>query len=157
MLQKPKLSTIELVFVLIVASTLFTVTFYQMSTSGILPGNDPAIHLVKSEKIEECILEAKKSGACILAVPASDTVTVVSASEDFIFFPSLIWVAQGERDPADIAFLIRPVLERLGTDVEKLTGDTAQAIDALPSSIYAHGARQALKGRKENEETAKRH
>ncbi len=51
MLQKPKLSTLELVFVLIAASTLFAVTFYQMSTSGILPGNDPAVHLVKSEKI----------------------------------------------------------------------------------------------------------
>jgi len=49
-------------------------------------------------------------------LPASDTVTVVSANEDFIFFPSLIWVVQGERDPADIAFSIRPVLEEVGIE-----------------------------------------
>ena len=34
-------------------------------------------------------------------LPERDTVTVVSANEDFIFFPSLIWVIQGERDPAE--------------------------------------------------------
>ena len=50
-MQKPKLSTIELVFVLIAASTLFTLTVYQMSTAGILPGNDPAVHLGKSATI----------------------------------------------------------------------------------------------------------
>jgi sulfide:quinone oxidoreductase len=49
-------------------------------------------------------------------LPKSETVTVVSASEDFIFFPSLIWIVQGERDPADIAFPIRPVLEEAGIE-----------------------------------------
>ena len=49
-------------------------------------------------------------------LPERDTVTVVSANEDFIFFPSLIWVIQGERDPADIAFPIRPVLEEAGIE-----------------------------------------
>ncbi|MBE7550001.1 MAG: FAD-dependent oxidoreductase [Anaerolineales bacterium] len=49
-------------------------------------------------------------------LPKSETVTVVSASEDFIFLPSLIWIAQGERDPADIAFPIRPVLEEAGIE-----------------------------------------
>jgi hypothetical protein len=49
--QKAKLSVIELVFVLIAVSTLFIVTVHQMSTDGILPGNDPAVHLGKAEKI----------------------------------------------------------------------------------------------------------
>jgi len=38
-----------------------------------------------------------------------DTVTVIlSPSEDFYFFPSLIWVIRANADPADIAFPIRP-------------------------------------------------
>jgi len=49
--QKLRLSTIELVFVLIAASTLFVVTVHQMSTSGVLPGNDPAVHLAKAKQI----------------------------------------------------------------------------------------------------------
>ena len=47
-------------------------------------------------------------------LPDNETVTVVSLSEDFIFFPSLIWVVQGERELADISFPIRPVLEKAG-------------------------------------------
>ena len=50
-MQKVKLSTIELVFVLIAASILFIVTFQQLSTAGILPGNDPAVHLAKARII----------------------------------------------------------------------------------------------------------
>ena len=50
-MQKAKLSTIELVFVLIAASTLFIVTVQQLSTAGILPGNDPAVHLEKARII----------------------------------------------------------------------------------------------------------
>lgn len=50
-MQKPKLSTIELIFVIVAASTIFAVTFQQMSTAGILPGNDPAVHLLKSKQI----------------------------------------------------------------------------------------------------------
>jgi len=49
-------------------------------------------------------------------LPSSDTVTVVSISEDFIFYPSLIWVVQGERELADISFPIRPVLEKAGVE-----------------------------------------
>jgi len=49
--QKLRLSTIELVFVLIAASTLFIVTVHQMSTDGVLPGNDPAVHLAKAKQI----------------------------------------------------------------------------------------------------------
>jgi sulfide:quinone oxidoreductase len=47
-------------------------------------------------------------------LPASQTVTVVSLSNQFIFFPSLIWVVQGEREITDISFPIRPVLEKAG-------------------------------------------
>ena len=47
-------------------------------------------------------------------LPASETVTLVSLSEEFIFYPSLIWVVQGERELADISFPIRPVLEKAG-------------------------------------------
>ena len=50
-MQRPKLSTLELVFVLFAACALFCITFYEMSTAGILPGNDPAVHLVKSATI----------------------------------------------------------------------------------------------------------
>lgn len=49
-------------------------------------------------------------------LPEGDTVTVISANEDFIFFPSLIWVIQGERDPADISFPIRSVLQEAGIE-----------------------------------------
>ena len=50
-MQKLRLSTIELVFILIAASTLFIITVHQMSTDGVLPGNDPAVHLGKAKKI----------------------------------------------------------------------------------------------------------
>ena len=50
-MQKIKLSTVELVFVLIAASALFVITVHQMSTAGILPGNDPAVHLGKAKQI----------------------------------------------------------------------------------------------------------
>ena len=46
-----KLSKVELVFVLIAATSLFIVTVQQMSISGILPGNDPAVHLGKAKQI----------------------------------------------------------------------------------------------------------
>lgn len=47
-------------------------------------------------------------------LPARETVTVVSLSEEFIFYPSLIWVVQGEREMTDVSFPIRPVLEKAG-------------------------------------------
>jgi hypothetical protein len=46
-----RLPTIELVFVIVVATSLFVITVQQMSTSGVLPGNDPAVHLGKAEQI----------------------------------------------------------------------------------------------------------
>jgi hypothetical protein len=50
-LQKAKLFNIELVFVLIAVCTIFFVTVHQMSTAGVLPGNDPAVHLGKAKRI----------------------------------------------------------------------------------------------------------
>lgn len=50
-MQKLRLPTIELVFVIIAVFTLFVVTVHQMSTDGVLPGNDPALHLGKAKKI----------------------------------------------------------------------------------------------------------
>ena len=50
-MQKVKLSTIELFFVLIATIILFIVTIQQLSTAGILPGNDPAVHLAKARII----------------------------------------------------------------------------------------------------------
>jgi hypothetical protein len=49
--RKIKLSTIELVFVIIAAASLFILTVHEMSTDGILPGNDPAVHLGKARQI----------------------------------------------------------------------------------------------------------
>ncbi|HUU86431.1 MAG TPA: hypothetical protein VMX17_01590, partial [Candidatus Glassbacteria bacterium] len=57
-MQKPKLSTIELVFILIAASTLFILTVHQLSTDGVLPGNDPSVHLLRAKQI---ILDKKIS------------------------------------------------------------------------------------------------
>ncbi len=50
-MRRAKLSTIEQVFVLIAALTIFFVTFYQLSADGVLPGNDPAVHLIKAKEI----------------------------------------------------------------------------------------------------------
>lgn len=47
-------------------------------------------------------------------LPASEMVLVVSLNNEFIFYPSLIWVVQGERELDDISFPIRPVLEKAG-------------------------------------------
>jgi hypothetical protein len=41
----------ELVFVFLAVSTLFLITVHQMSMDGILPGNDPAVHLEKTKTI----------------------------------------------------------------------------------------------------------
>ena len=47
-------------------------------------------------------------------LPTDQTVMVVSLNDQFIFFPSLIWVVQGERELTDISFPIRPILEKAG-------------------------------------------
>jgi hypothetical protein len=48
---KLSLSTIERVFVLMAIFTILVATFQQMSTDGILPGNDPAVHLARARTI----------------------------------------------------------------------------------------------------------
>ncbi len=52
-MQKLKLPnlTLEQVFILFAVFTIFVVTVHQMSTDGVLPGNDPAVHLGKAKTI----------------------------------------------------------------------------------------------------------
>jgi sulfide:quinone oxidoreductase len=45
---------------------------------------------------------------------AEHDVTVISKSDQFLFMPSLIWVALGLRSPEDITFAIGPALEEHG-------------------------------------------
>ena len=41
-------------------------------------------------------------------------ITVISASDKFVFMPSLIWVPFGLRETEDFTFPLRPVLEKAG-------------------------------------------
>jgi len=50
-LPKPRRSIAELVFVLVAVFTLVVFTVHQLSMDGILPGNDPAIHLDKAKNV----------------------------------------------------------------------------------------------------------
>ncbi|MGH3479817.1 MAG: hypothetical protein ACRDQD_23640, partial [Nocardioidaceae bacterium] len=43
-------------------------------------------------------------------------VTVVSASDQFLFTPSLIWLPFGKRNNADITFPVMPTLSTHGID-----------------------------------------
>jgi sulfide:quinone oxidoreductase len=43
-------------------------------------------------------------------------VRVVSASDEFLFNPSLIWLPFGKRSPADITFPLAPTFESHGID-----------------------------------------
>ena len=43
-------------------------------------------------------------------------VRVVSASDQFLFNPSLIWLPFGKRNPADITFALAPTFESHGVD-----------------------------------------
>ncbi|MDX1437083.1 MAG: FAD-dependent oxidoreductase [Anaerolineales bacterium] len=49
-------------------------------------------------------------------LPADHSVTLVSARENFFFFPSLIWVIQGEREISDLSFPLQPVLDEAGVE-----------------------------------------
>ena len=66
-------------------------------------------------------------------LPGSDSVTVISARDNFIFFPSMIWVVQGEREIEDITFPIRPVLEDAGI---AFIHDRLERIDARENTIF---------------------
>lgn len=50
-MPKARLSVAELFFIFLAASALFLFTIHQMSSDGILPGNDPAVHLDKAKTI----------------------------------------------------------------------------------------------------------
>ncbi len=51
MLPKAGRSVAELVIVFVAVSAVFLVTVQQMSLSGLLPGNDPAVHLGKTKTV----------------------------------------------------------------------------------------------------------
>ncbi len=72
-------------------------------------------------------------------LPADQTVTLVSPGDQFIFFPSLIWVVQGERQLADISFPIRPVLEKAGI---ALLHAGLERIEAEEGSITLSGGQK---------------
>ena len=71
-------------------------------------------------------------------LPEGDQVTVVSPGEDFIFYPSLIWVVQGEKELADISFSYPPVLEKAGVN---FIDAYLQGIDPVRKSIALHDGR----------------
>ena len=50
-MPKTRLFVAERVFIFLAASALFLFTIYQMSSDGILPGNDPAVHLEVTKNI----------------------------------------------------------------------------------------------------------
>lgn len=49
-------------------------------------------------------------------LPQTEKITVISANKFFYFFPSLIWVIQGNRELDDISFSVRPVLQEIGVE-----------------------------------------
>jgi len=64
-------------------------------------------------------------------------VTVVSASERFLFNPSLIWLPFGKRSAGDITFPLRPVLDAhgigfVGQDVVRATAGLADDKGYVP-------------------------
>ena len=59
-------------------------------------------------------------------------VTVVSASDRFLFNPSLIWLPFGKRRPADITFPLAPTFESHDVDVVHAS---ATRIDPLAQQV----------------------
>jgi len=47
-------------------------------------------------------------------LPDEANITLVSNQHRFMFMPSLIWIMQGWREPEDISFAIKPVLDEAG-------------------------------------------
>ena len=50
-MRRERIHVAEFVFVFLAASAIFVLTIQQMSSDGILPGNDPAVHLDKAQDI----------------------------------------------------------------------------------------------------------
>jgi len=66
-------------------------------------------------------------------------VTVVSASDRFLFTPSLIWLPFGKRDSADITFPVAPTLESHGID---FVHAAATAIDPVRKVVTTDQGRE---------------
>jgi sulfide:quinone oxidoreductase len=66
-------------------------------------------------------------------------VTVVSASDHFLFNPSLIWLPFGKRDAADITFPVAPTLESHGIE---LVHAAATAVDPVARTVTTDAGQQ---------------
>jgi sulfide:quinone oxidoreductase len=66
-------------------------------------------------------------------------VTVVSASDQFLFNPSLIWLPFGKRDSADITFPVAPTLEAHGIE---FIHAAATKVDPVAKKVTADDGRE---------------
>jgi len=66
-------------------------------------------------------------------------VTVVSASDQFLFTPSLIWLPFGKRERADITFPVLPTLSTHGID---FVHASATAVDPVAKKVTIDDGRQ---------------
>jgi sulfide:quinone oxidoreductase len=66
-------------------------------------------------------------------------VTVVSASDHFLFNPSLIWLPFGKRDAADITFPVAPTLESHGIE---FVHAAATAVDPVSRTVTTDAGQQ---------------
>ncbi|MEV6267416.1 FAD-dependent oxidoreductase [Kribbella sp. NPDC051936] len=66
-------------------------------------------------------------------------VTVVSASDHFLFNPSLIWLPFGKRDEADITFPVAPTLDAHGIE---FVHAAATAVDPVAKQVTIDDGRQ---------------
>ena len=66
-------------------------------------------------------------------------VTVVSASDQFLFTPSLIWLPFGKREREDITFPVTPTLEERGID---FVHAAATKVDPVGKSVTIEDGRQ---------------
>jgi sulfide:quinone oxidoreductase len=65
-------------------------------------------------------------------------VTVLSASDKFLFTPSLIWLPFGKRTGADITFPVEPTLEAHGIE---FVHAAASALDPVAKQVTVHDGR----------------
>ncbi|TCN28325.1 sulfide:quinone oxidoreductase [Kribbella orskensis] len=66
-------------------------------------------------------------------------VTVVSASDQFLFNPSLIWLPFGKRDSADITFPVAPTLDSRGIE---FVHAAATKVDPVAKKVTADDGRE---------------
>lgn len=65
---------------------------------------------------------------------SAHTITLLSNSSQFVFFPSLPWVAMGWQDPARISFEVERSLKKRGI---RFVHGTAQAIDTASQNVVS--------------------